>query len=381
MAVSTSAKRNIAGAFVGKSFSEQATSNSLEEYDVRDIVLQVSSQQATLDNRVHAFLEKVNTDEKIAGNFNVNEEWRCWLENDVDSSYLLFDEFLESFDDEAVEQFNAQYARERDNILSEYRKIEQVVDSLDEYRQFKTAIFNVFNNSNNLPFHFYIEQVYSRAQDYNMTVERHSKDDFDFIVSFNPFKDINRGYSFFVYELYMRFNPNYKKECHVYSVCMMDVYSSELSACVPVDLPVVSSFRKFNKDTDAYFLNDHSSVFYRHSLREHRKAEKERFNIPSDFFEAYFADSKNLVDFSDKSYRYGNSNIFIPKSQVAFAGDKVYMKHWLYAKLKKPIERHEAALKQAPDAASLDDKVRAAKKLVPEHVPLQNPESILDNER
>lgn len=332
--------------------------NPMEEYDISQLVGRISAAQTALDAKVHAFLEKANADVRLVGNFNLNEEWRCWLEQDREASRFLFDADLTDFDDEAFDCVKKEYAEELKGLLAENDAIDKMAQELDEYKLFKTSLFNVFNNGNDLPLHLYLEQIFDRAKDCGMTIKRHSREDLDLLVSFDPLAKINRGDAFFSFDFYMRFNQNYKKECHMYAACMMDASSSDSMYSGPVDLPVHNAYAKFSKDTDTFFFKDHYSLFYQQSVKAHRKKEKEKYGIPADFYEASFVDRKKLADFSEKSYQYGNSKIFIPKSQIAFAGEKVYMKRWLYAKLKKPIEQLEANLRNKK--ASLDDKVKAA---------------------
>lgn len=334
--------------------------NPIEEYDVHALVEKIHDAQEALDGRVYQFLTRVNADDRIAGNFNANEEWRCWLERDREASRLLYADKLIGFDGEAVACFEDEYAEELTDILKASDAIDKMMQPLDEYRLFKTSLFNVFNNGKNLPTHLYFDQIFERAKDYGMTVKRHSRDDVDLLVSFNPLQKINRGDMFFSYEFYMRFNDNYKKECHMFSACMMDASSAESMYAGSVVLPIHNVYAKFSKDTDAYFFDDPNSLFYQHSVKSLRKKEKDRYGIPSDYFDAYFVNPKHLVDFSEKSYQYGSSKIFIPKSQVAFGGEKVYMKRWLYAKLKRPIEAYEANLKE--QKASLDAQISDAEK-------------------
>ena len=334
--------------------------NPVEDYQIEDIVARIAAAQDALDEKVYAFLTKVNSNDRIVGNFNVNEEWRCWLEQDREASRMLFASDLTEFDNEASDCFKECYASELVALLNENDAIDKMAQSLDEYRLFKTCLFNVFNNENNLPPHLFYDQVFNRAKEYGMTIKRHSKADLDIIVAFDPLGQINRGDAFFSYEFYLRFNQNHKKECYMYSICMMDAVSSDVMFSGPVDLPIYNAFAKFSKETDAYFLTDHNSIFYQQSLRAHRKKEKCRYGIPSDYFEGTFIDPKKLNNFSEKSYQYGNSKIFIPKSQVAFAGEKVYIKPWLYAKLKRPVEAFEGNLRKKETMPSLDDKVASA---------------------
>lgn len=333
--------------------------NPIEIYDISELVARIREAQNILDEKVHNFLAKANADSRLVGNFNINEEWRCWLEQDKEASHLLFDTKLTDFDEEAVDCFKENYAEELSVLLSENAAIDKLQQQVDEYRLFKTCLFNVFNNGNDIPLHLYLSQVFDRAKEYGMTIKRHSKEDLDLLVSFAPLAEISRGDSFYSYEFYVRFNQNHKKECHTYTVCMMDAFSADSMYSGPVDLPIQGAFAKFNKDTDAFFFSDRDSIFYRQSLKAHRKKEKDKFGIPSDYFEGTFIDRAKLVDFSEKSYQYGNSKIFIPKSQIAFAGEKVYLKPWLYAKLKRPIEALEASAPKK-ERPSLDEKVASA---------------------
>lgn len=353
---SLNGNKKFPGSELDKGFEE----NPIEEYIIDEVVSRIASAQEALDEKIYSFLVKANLDNQIVGNFNVNEEWRCWLEQDREASRMLFDQELTGFDEEAYECFKECYAEELASLLKENDEIDKIAQSLDEYRLFKTSLFAVFNNGNNLPLRNYLEQVFERAPNYGMTIERHSKEDLDLLVSFNPLEAINRGAAFFSYDLYIQFNQNYKAECHMYSVCMMDATSSDIMYSGPVDLPITGAYAKFTKDADAYFFKDNRSLFYQQSLKVHRKKEKARYGIPSDYFEATFVDSKKLVDFSEKSYQYSNSKIFIPKSQMAFAGEKVYMKPWLYAKLKRPVEALEANLRKKEAVLSLDEKVASA---------------------
>lgn len=334
--------------------------NPVVEHGFNELIDEIYAYQDALDDKVHAFLGKLIADDRIVGNFNVNEEWRCWLERDREESRVFFDPELSYFDSEARDSFKACFAEELAAIHAESDRIDKLAQQIDEYKLFKACLFNVFNNFNNLPVYIYVEQVFKRAEDFGMVVNRHSKESPDLVVFFDPLSKINRGGSCLSYQLYMRFNQNHKKDCYVYAACMMDTVSSDVMNSETVNLPIYNAFSKFSKETDAYFIGNKESVFYQQSLKSHRKKEKERFGIPADYFEGTFVDPAKLVDFSDKSYQYGNSKIFIPKSQIAFAGDKVYMKRWLYAKLKRPVEQFEANLRKEANVATLDEKVASA---------------------
>ena len=220
--------------------------------------------------------------------------------------------------------------------------ISKLGQNLNEYQIFKTALYNVFNNRNKLPFREYFEQVFSRAPDYHMSLERRSKEDLDFLVSFRPLEEVNRGGSYYVYDLLLEFNSNYSKDGYVYSVKGMDAYSADSMFSGPVEIPIYGRYDKFEESVKSYFLSENYSLFFYEAQKEHRTREKQKYNIPAEYYEGTFIDVKKLVDFSDKSFQYGNSKIFIPKSQIAFAGEdheKVYMKRWLFYKLKEPIEK------------------------------------------
>ena len=73
------------------------------------------------------------------------------------------------------------------------------------------------------------------------------------------------------------------------------------------------------------------------AVRAKRSEEKKKYHIPAYYFEATFLDASKLVNFSKKSYQYDHSSVFIPKSQVAWAGDKLYVNKWLFYKLKEEI--------------------------------------------
>lgn len=290
-----------------------------------------------LDERAHNFLGMLAADSVFLGTIDVDEEWRCWMEGDRDGSRVFFDETLEVLDGKAYDYFLTHYAEELRAISDELAGIGKMGQSLNEYKIFKTSLYNVFNNKNSLPTRQYFEQVYSRATDYNMTLERQSKETMDLAVSFRPLAEVNRGGAYIDYDLLLVYNPNHKKEGFMYSVKSVDAFSAEKKNSGVMDLPIYSEYSQFEEQAARCFLNERKSVFYYDAMRAQRTDEKNKYNIPADYFEGTYIDTKKLIDVSEKSYRYGNSDIYIPKSQVAFAGDKLYMKKWLFYKLKEQV--------------------------------------------
>lgn len=339
--------------------------NPVEAYEIQEPVERMVAAQKALDEKAYAFLERFQADEVFEGVLDVDGEWRCWLESDTENSCLFFDDKLEVFGDAAYDHFVDHYSKEWKELAKDAAAIEKMGKSLDEYKILKTSLYNVFNNKNRLPVREYFEQVYSRAQDYHMVLEKPSKEKQDLLVVFEPLKDVNRGNSYLNHKLYLEYNPDHKRDGYVYSVQSMESYSKDAMYAGPVDLPIYGSYSKFEKSTNAHFLEESHSLFYYDALRSHRQVEKAEHGVPADYFEGTYIDTKKLVDFSDKSYQYGNSKIFIPKSQMAIVGETVYMKRWLYYKLKGDIEKINEQ-DQNKEQSSLSDKVGSAEKLVKE---------------
>lgn len=319
----------------------QPVENPVINYEIQETVERMVALQMLLDDRAHNFLARFAEDEVFAGVLDADEEWRCWLEGDKENSCLFFDETLEGLDDKAYDHFLVHYGEERKAIGDELAAVGRLGKGIDEFQVFKTGLYNVFNNKNGLSVRDYFNQVYSRAKDYHMTLERHSKEDLDFVVSFCPLDEVNRDKAFYEYQVYMEYHPGHSKDGYVYAAKILDARSADASFSGPVVLPVHGQFAEFERALNDYFLGDQASVFYHDALKAQRIAEKEKYNIPADYFEGTYIDTSKLRDFSDKSFQYGNSKIFIPKSQVAFAGEhqeKIYMKRWLYARLKNQIE-------------------------------------------
>lgn len=312
--------------------------NPTVQYELQEPVARMVDAWSVLDVQVHDFLERFGDDDTFVGILDVNKEWRCWMEVDKKNSCLLFDDMLELFDDKAYAHFMAQYGDEWKDIGRQVKEIAKMGKNLDEYKLFKAALYNVFNNKNKLPVREYFDQVYSRAHEYNMELERHSKHDMDFVVAFRPLDEVNRGNPYLNYKLRMVYNPSHGKDGYVYSAKMMEAFSAEAMYSGPVDLPVLGQYEKFEERVNDHFLNTEPSLFHFEAVRERRTEEKAKYNIPAYYYEATYIDTTKLVNFSKKSYQYGHSSIFIPKSQVAWGGDKLYVNRWLFYKLKDEVE-------------------------------------------
>lgn len=317
----------------GRTFEE----NPLVQYEIQEPVERMVAAWGLLDIKAHDFLERFADDEVFDGILDVNEEWRCWLEGDKKNSCLFFDDTLVVFGDKAYDHFVDDYSAEWKDIAKQAAEIGKMDKCLDEYKLFKAALYNVFNNKNRLPIREYFDQVYSRAHDYNMELVRHSKNDMDLVVVFRPLDEVNRGNPYLNYKLHMEFNPTYGKDGFFYTAKMMEAYSADAMYSGPVDLPVLGQYVKFEERVNDHFLNADPSLFHFEAVRDKRVEEKAKYNIPAYYFEATYIDTSKLVDFSKKSYQYGHSSIFIPKSQVALGGDKLYVNRWLFYKLKEEV--------------------------------------------
>lgn len=344
------------GFFVPPAKGSDFEENPLEPYEIQEPVERMVAARIALDQKAHNFLERFQEDPVFEGILDVDEEWRCWIEADTRKSCLFFDDSLEVFENTAYDHFVDHYSAEWKEIARDNAEIEKMGQSLDEYRILKTSLYNVFNNKNRLPMQQYFAQVYSRAPDYNIKLEKDLKKGFDLTVSFSPLREVNRGNPYLDYQIRMIFNPDYKKDGYIYSAQSMDAQSAKAMYSGPVELPVYGAYAKFEKVVDDHFLGEQHSLFYYDALKSHRQSEKAEHGVPADYFEGTYVDTKKLVDFSDKAYQYGNSKIFIPKSQVALVGNVLYMKRWLYYKLKNEVEEFN---KKHPD---LSDSIEAAKK-------------------
>lgn len=334
-------KFDVYKSFHGGENREPPVVNPVIQCEIQEPMERMVALQMLLDDRAHNFLARFIEDEVFLGTLDPNEEWRCWLEGDREASRLFFDDGMGALDDGAYDHFLEHYAEERKGIADELSAIEKVGRSLDEYQIFKTSLYNVFNNKNRLSFREYFDQIFSRAPDYGMRLDRHSKEDLDLLVTFQPLTEVNRGGTYYDYKLQMEFNPQYAKDGYVYSVRFLDAVSSDRSYVSDTNIPIYGRFSQFDANTNQYFLNAEHSLFYHEALKVHRMEEKRKYSIPADYFEATFIDTSKLVNFSQKSFQYGNSKVFIPKSQVAFAGEnneKMYMKRWLFFRLKSQIE-------------------------------------------
>ena len=311
--------------------------NPLVQCEVQEPIERIAAAWAAVDRKAYDFLARFAEDTAFDGILDVDKEWTCWMKADKKNSCLFFDDTLEVFDNAAYDHFVSNYSKDWKELAKECEGIAKMGKSLDEYQILKTSLYNVFNNKNGLSVLDYYMQVGSRAEDYGMELERHSKEDMDYIVHFKPLKEINRGDSYLSFDIYMSYNPDHKKEGYVYTATMLEAHSADAMYSGPVELPVYGQYEKFEACVNSYFLSDEHSLFYYDALKARRVVEKEKYNIPADYFEGTFIDTKKLVDFSDKSYRYGDTRVFIPKSQVMLGGDKLYMKRWLFNKLKEEV--------------------------------------------
>lgn len=331
--------------------------NPVEAYDIQEPVERMVAAQKVLDEKARAFLERFKKDEVFEGVLDPDAEWRCWLKGDAKNSLLFFDDALEVFDDAAYDHFVDHYSAEWKDLAREQAAIDKMGKGLDEYQILITSLYNVFNNKNHLSAWDYFTQVFSRMKDYHMVWEKPTRDSMDLLVMFDPLRDVNRGKHYLNHKLYLAHNPDYRKDGYVYSVRSMESVSADKMYSGPVELPVCGAYAKFSRAANERFLEETHSLFYYEALKAHRADVKQEYGIPADYFEGTYIDTKKLVDFSAKSYQYGNSKIFIPKSQVVLAGDTLYMKRWLYYKLKNEVEEFEKA---QPD---LEKAVEEAKKV------------------
>lgn len=344
--------------FRGKS-GAGVEANPVEAYDIQEPVERMVAAQKVLDEKARAFLERFKKDEAFEGILDPDAEWRCWLKGDVKNSLLFFDDRLEVFDNAAYDYFFDHYSAEWKALAREQAEIDKMGKSLDEYRILKTSVYNVFNNQNRLPEWEYFTQVHSRARDYHMELKQNLQKGFDLEVTFQPLREVNRGNPYLNYKLHLAYNPDHKREGYVYSVQSMEAVSADKMYSGPVELPILGTYTKFARAANERFLEETHSLFYHEALKAHRADVKREYGIPADYFEGTYIDSKKLVDYSDKSFRYGDSKIYLPKSQIAFAGDTVYMKRWLYRRHKAEIEQINARDRQK-ELGSLGEQVKKA---------------------
>lgn len=346
--------------------------NPTVQYEIQEPVARMVEARAAVDEKARVLLERVAADEMYDGMLDIEREWECWLAMDKHHSCMFFDSSLEVFGDEAYRRFMKLYEPQRKEIVGDLDEIFKMGQRLDEYAILKTAIYNVFNNRNCLPLREYLEQIFDRAPQYGMVVDLPGRGEMNLTVHFNPLADVNRGGRFCSYQLRMGYNKDYRKDGYVYSVQMMDARSADSMYVGLVDLPVLGRYEKFEERMNDHFLNTEHSLFHFDAIREKRVEEKEKYNIPDYYFEATFLDSSKLVNFSKKSYQYGRSSVFIPKSQVAWAGDKLYVNKWLYYKLKDEVEAvHEHGEwldEKLDDAATRAEGRHAVARLAPEVV-------------
>lgn len=345
----------------------QMAANPLVQCEIQEPVERMVEAWKKVDEVAHSFLERVVKDEMFLGLFEPGKEWDCWLTLDKKHSCLFFDETLEVFGDTEYAHFMKVYGREWKEIGKSLAEIEKMGRALDEYAIFKSTLYNVFNNKNMLPLREYLEQVYDRAKQYGMVLAPSGRGEMDFLVQLNPLAEVNRGFPFYSYELRMGFNPNYRQDGYVYSVQKMDARTASFVYAGMVDLPVLGSFGKFEERVNDCFLNSEPSPFMHDAVRAKRSEEKKKYHIPAYYFEATFLDASKLVNFSKKSYQYGHSSVFIPKSQVAWAGDKLYVNRWLFYRLKDEVLSlggaigKEAKAPQAKAQENVDELVANAK--------------------
>lgn len=327
--------------------------NPLVQCEIQEPVERMVEAWSAVDAKAHTLLVRVAADEMFDGLFDAEKEWDYWLASDKKHSCLFFDSSLEVFGDEAYGHFMKYYAAELKEIQDALAEIAKMGQGLDEYSILKTTLYNVFNNKNMLPLREYFMQVYSRAGQYGMTLEQPGRGNMDFVVHFKPLDEVNRGNSYYSYQFRLSFNPDYRRDGFVYSVQRMDAHSANAMYSGLVDFPVFGKYVKFEERVNDHFSNTETSLFHFEAVRELRVEEKKKYNIPAYYFEASFIDTSKLSNFSKKSYQYGHSSVFIPKSQVAFAGDKLYVNKWLFYKLKEEIGKTNQQNYQK-DSSSLD---------------------------
>lgn len=331
-------------------FRKQNTSNHSEdnimpvvnpaiEYDIREVTDHIYALQESLDKKALSLIEKIMLDSKVSSYFDFSNELKLWFECSFDDSNLFCGSPGHNIDDSIIRNyFNEVYTPEIAHLLDEFYAMESLFDQIDEFKFFKVALFNIFNNANDLPLKEYFKQIFSRAEDYNITIFNTKQAPADLYISYAPFKLINRSERLFTFNtIHLSFNENFKNDGYVYHVDYLEGWSAYSGGSSYAHFDIFGDFEKFNDNVNQYCA-DHDYVFFHDdAIKDRRAYFKAKYHVPDSYFEAHFIDTNRLIDYSPKSFRYGDTNIFIPKSQVVVAGEKLFTQQWLYYKLRNMV--------------------------------------------
>lgn len=330
--------------------------NPIVEYDVSNIINRIYGLQLDLDKRASVLFSQLAADPKVSPYFDLSKEQKHWDSYDFEDS-VLFSTFPddEIKDDDTYNYFADAYVPKIEQILIDVNFVESLYDQIDGFKYFKVALFNVFNNANNLSPEEYFQQVLSRASDYNMEIISDNDSLPDLCISFDPFNRINRSEKLLSFDaIHLSYNENFKSDGYMYEVDYLSAWSAYEGGSSFADYKIFGNFDAFNSYVNQYCSSRDYVLFHRAAIKEIRDFLKKEYNVPPSYFEAYFIDTSSLIDYSPKSFKYGNTNIYIPKSKVVIAGERLFVENWLYYKLRDQLD----SLSRQP---SLDVQITSAK--------------------